>query len=217
MSQENYPFYFAPLMSLLMYAGAGQFLAVGLLSTNASFTTFLIAQLVLNLRHIFYGFSLINKFQNHKKLKPYLIFTLTDETYSLLNTIKIPSSLKEEKVYFFISFLNHLYWITGTILGSLLGIILSKNFNVNLMGIDFSLNCLFAVLFIEQILNTKEKLPIIIGICSSLISIILWKFNIINSGNNVLLYSILFGIGTLLLFKRKHFYNKNQEEINERQ
>lgn len=87
----GYHWIYAFLMSLLIYAGAGQFLVVALLAAGAGLTEFVIATLLLNLRHAFYGLSLLEKFSNVGKVKPYLIFALTDETYALLTTTEVPA------------------------------------------------------------------------------------------------------------------------------
>lgn len=146
-------------MSIFMYAGAAQFIAIGLFSAGTPLSAILITEALVNIRHIVYGLSLITKYKNSKKWKPYLIFALTDETYSLLTTIDAPKDSKSEDFYGLVSLLNHSYWVTGSVLGALIG-----NFiPFDLTGVDFALTALFAVLTVEQLLKTKDIIPILVG------------------------------------------------------
>ena len=133
-----------------MYTGAGQYLAVGLFAVNASFSSILITEILLNLRHIVYGLSLIREFDGIGKCKPYLIFALTDETYSVLTNTKCPQNINKKKFYLGVSALNHFYWVTGSLIGAFLGKILQSKTNIDFGGIDFALTALFAVLFIVK-------------------------------------------------------------------
>ena len=117
----GYHWIYAFLMSLFVYAGSVQFLAVALLAAGAGLTEFAIATLLLNFRHAFYGLSLLDKFSGVGRVKPYLIFALTDETYALLTTTDIPQGSSKSRFYFYIAALDHLYWIAGSVLGAVLG------------------------------------------------------------------------------------------------
>lgn len=142
----GYPWWLALFMSIFIFAGAGQFVAIPLFATNTSIIVILITELLLNIRHIVYGLPLINKFKECKKFKAYLIFSLTDETFSLLTTTNVPVDVKEEDFYFMISLLNHFYWVVGSIIGALAGLLIP----FDMTGVDFSLTALFAVLTINQ-------------------------------------------------------------------
>lgn len=183
----GYHWVYAFLMSLFIYAGSGQFLAVALLAAGAGLTEFVLATLLLNLRHAFYGLSLLEKFSDVGRVKPYLIFALTDETYALLTTTDIPSGKSKSKFYFYIAVLDHLYWIIGSVLGALLGSVL----DLNLEGMSFVLTALFVVLTLEQYFSSKICFPFIAAVGAGVLSLLFF------SSDNMLLASIV--LGTLIL------------------
>jgi 4-azaleucine resistance transporter AzlC len=193
----GYHWIYAFLMSLLIYAGSGQFLAVALLAAGAGLTEFVIATLLLNLRHSFYGLSMLEKFSDVGRIKPYLIFALTDETYALLTTTEVPPGGSKSRFYFYIAALNHLYWIIGSLLGALLGSLLK----LNLEGMSFVLTALFVVLTIEQYFSSHVRFPFIAAIGAGILSLILF------SPDNMLLASIV--IGTLILIAREKLVKEN--------
>lgn len=158
-------FLWALFMSLFIYAGSMQFVAVNLLATGASFLSTALMTLMVNARHLFYGLSMLDKYKDTGKFKPYLIFALTDETYSLTATNSVPEGLHKGVFYFMISLLNQIYWITGSVIGAILGSLIS----FNPKGIDFVMTALFVTIFLEQWLSTKEHLPAIIGIIITLV------------------------------------------------
>lgn len=167
---KGYSFWWALLMSCTIYAGAGQYAAVDLLSSGASLITTVVMTLIINARHFFYGFSLLDKYKGTGKAKPYMIFALTDETYSLVCTAKIPEGVDEKKYYFFLSLLDQLYWITGCTIGALLGTFIPFDST----GIDFAMTALFVVIFVEQWLSTKEHLPAILGAVTTLVCLFIF-------------------------------------------
>lgn len=193
----GYHWIYAFIMSLLIYAGAGQFLTVALLAAGASLTEFVIATLLLNLRHAFYGLSLLDKFSDVGKVKPYLIFALTDETYALLTTTEVPKGGSKSRFYFYIAALDHIYWIAGSVLGAVLGSML----NLNLEGMTFVLTTLFVVLTIEQYFNSSVRFPFIAAVGAGAASLILF------SPDNMLLISII--LGTLILIVREKLMQGN--------
>ena len=184
---------YATLMSIMIYAGAGQFMAVGLLANHAGFIEVAITTLLLNSRHLFYGISLLSKFKARGWRKFYLIFGLTDETYSLLTGTRVPKDRKEADFYLLITALNHSYWIIGSTVGAIIG----ANMSVDTTGLDFTLPALFMVLAIEQYKVIRESRPFIMAGAVAFLSI--WLF----SRDNMLLMSILLSIVVLLLFRRK--------------
>lgn len=167
---KGYSFLWALLMSCTIYAGAGQYAAVDLLSSGASLITTAVMTLIINARHFFYGFSLLDKYKGTGKAKPYMIFALTDETYSLVCTAKIPEGIDEKKYYLFLSILDQLYWITGCTIGALLGTFIPFDST----GIDFAMTALFVVIFVEQWLDTKEHLPAILGAVTTLVCLFIF-------------------------------------------
>lgn len=180
---------YATLMATVIYAGAGQFMAVGLLANHAGFIEVAITTLLLNSRHVFYGISLINKFKTSCWRKFYLIFGLTDETYSLLTGSRPPEDKEETDFYLLITALNHSYWVLGSTLGAILG----ANMTVNTSGLDFTLPALFVVLAIEQYKVVRESRPFVMAGAVAFLSI--WLF----SRDNMLLMSILLSVIVLLL------------------
>ncbi|CZE48335.1 AzlC family ABC transporter permease [Campylobacter geochelonis] len=138
------------LMSFVVYAGSGQFLLVTLFSAGATLVEIFVATFLLNLRHIFYTTTLLEDILKLKN-KFYVMFALTDESFALLKTLKIDDENKD-KTYFYIVFLNQIYWIVGTILG----IVVGKNLQIDYSGIEFSLVALFVVLAIELFKSNKN-------------------------------------------------------------
>jgi len=185
---------YATLMATVIYAGAAQFMAVGLLANHAGLMEVAITTLLLNSRHLFYGISLINKFKTHWLRKFYLIFGLTDETYSLLTGTSPPKGKDQTDFYLLITVLNHSYWIIGSTLGAILG----ANMSFNTTGLAFTLPALFTVLALDQYKSVRESWPFVMAGSVAFLSI--WLF----SRDNMLLMSILLSIIVLLLLRRKH-------------
>lgn len=159
--------YLAPLMSLLVYAGAAQFVAVSLLVNHASLLQILSATFFINLRHIFYGISFLGKFPNKFFKKMYMIFGLTDESYSILTSLPEKYS---EKFSFYVILFSHAYWVIGSLLGALLGMWVS----VDLKFLGFTLVELFVILTIEQIYVVRNAWPFIMALLFSLVAMLIW-------------------------------------------
>lgn len=147
------------LCSLSIYAGSGQYLLVSLISANASLTTVAVMTLLLNCRHIFYGLSFLEQFRAMGKAMPYMVFSLTDETYSLLCSLKTPEDVDPKAMRLTVAVLDHVYWIAGSVIGGLLGGVLPFDST----GIDFAMTALFVVIFIEQWKGSKCHIPAFIG------------------------------------------------------
>ena len=144
--EKGYHALWAMFMSLVIYAGSGQYLAVSFFAPQVNFFQIILMEFMVNIRHIFYGLSLIGRFENTGKKKPYLIFSLTDETYSLYFITKTPAGVREDQFLFAIAVLDHSYWILGSGIGALLGRLLP----FNAAGIDFAMTALFLVILAEQ-------------------------------------------------------------------
>jgi 4-azaleucine resistance transporter AzlC len=183
MSDAGYPWTLALLMSVVMYAGAGQYIAVGLLASGAGLLEAVIVQLVVNARHIAYGITMFKKFNASGACKPYLIFALTDETFALLSSLDdapVPPGQPDRGEYYgrdtrerglfmlYVSALDHLYWIAGTLIGAFAGAFLPFSFE----GISFALTALFIVLMIEQIMRVKKALPFIVSALAAVLAVI---------------------------------------------
>ncbi len=141
---------FSPLwpvvISVIVYAGSLQYLGVSLMASAVNPVYGFLMSFMLNARHLFYGISMLDKYRDIKRFKPYLIFALTDETFSVLCGENPPAGMDRDKVYFWIAFLDHCYWVLGTALGALLGSLIS----FDTAGMDFVLTALFVVIFTGQ-------------------------------------------------------------------
>ena len=168
--RAGYGFLWVLSMSLLIFAGSMQYVGVGLLAGGASVLTVILTTVMVNARHLFYSISMIDRYKNAGKYKPYMIFALTDETYSLLCDGKTPDPDYADLYRFLVSLFNHLYWITGCLLGSLLGAVLP----FSTAGIEFSMTALFIASFTEQWLHTREHIPALTGFLSTLLCLLIF-------------------------------------------
>lgn len=169
--EAGYNVLWAILISFVVYAGSGQFLLVSLLSTAASLPTVAFMTLFVNSRHIFYGLSYIETFRKGRWRYPFMIFTLTDETYSVNTSFRtVPSDVDEVKARYYIGLFDHIYWIMGTIIGSLAGQLIPIDFT----GVDFSMTALFVVIYIDQMLASKNKITGIVGIVCAIVCLIIF-------------------------------------------
>ena len=183
----------AAAMSTLIYAGSMQYVAIGLLSGGASLITAALTTLMVNARHIFYGISMLQKYRAVGPRKPYLIFALTDETYSLVcsDTLPVPKE-QRNRYYLLVSLFNHLYWIMGSVLGAVVGSLIS----FNTRGIDFALTALFVTVFWDQWLSNKKHAPALIGVGASVLCLLLF-------GADSFLIPAMLLIALLLLLTQK--------------
>lgn len=160
----------ALLMSLLIYAGSAQFLAVELLAAGATLTQVALLTFLLNFRHLFYGLSMIEKYRGTGIRKLYLIFGLTDETYALLTGYGAPVGLGEKDYYLAVTLMNQFYWVAGSIFGSVAGSIIP----FDTTGIDFAMTALFAVLVVEQWKTNKNHIPALLGFAVTIAALFLF-------------------------------------------
>lgn len=160
LASEGFHVGWAVFMSVTIYAGAMQFVAIPLLSAPFNLVSTVFITLTVNARHLFYGLSMLEKFRESGPLKPYMIFSLTDETYSLLCSVKVPEGVDRKWFFFFIALLNHSYWILGGIVGCLAGHLIPFDST----GIDFAMTALFLVIFVEQWESSKNHLPALLGL-----------------------------------------------------
>jgi len=163
MNSKGYSAGWSILMSACIYAGAMQFVAVTLLSSAFNPLNAFIITLVINARHLFYGISMLEKFSTAGKKKPYLIFGLVDETFSILCSTEPPPGVDRNWFMFFVTMLNQIYWITGATLGGILGSMVS----FNTKGIDFVMTALFVVIFINQWKSQQQHSPALVGLAAS--------------------------------------------------
>ena len=164
-AEKGYSFLWAALMSILVYAGSGQYLAVNFFVPGISIFQVVFMTLMVNIRHVFYGISLLERFNGMGKKKWYMIFSLTDETYSLLCTTKIPEGIDEGKFLFAIASLDQVYWVAGSIIGAVAGSVLPFNSE----GIDFAMTALFVVIMVEQWMEKQNRPSVVIGLVCGLV------------------------------------------------
>ncbi len=169
-AEKGYSFLWAILMSVMVYAGSGQYLAVNFFVPGISFLQVIFLTFMVNVRHVFYGVSLLEKFNRVGKKRWYMIFALTDETYSLLCTTKIPKGVEEDKFLFAISVLDHGYWVLGSAIGAIAGTLLP----ISSEGIEFAMTALFVVIFIEQWMEKKNRIPELVGVAVAIVALLIF-------------------------------------------
>lgn len=167
---RGYDWWWAPLTSVVIYAGSMQFVAVELLASGASLVTAAVMALAVNFRHLFYGVSMLEKYRDAGAAKPYLIYALSDETFSLVCSPTLPGDVDEKLYYLLVTLLDQSYWIVGSALGSLAGGLLTFSTE----GIDFAMTALFVVIFIEQWEKAGTHLPALTGLAVSLACLLIF-------------------------------------------
>ena len=166
LQQAGYAWPWALLISGIVYAGSMQFVLVGMLGGGfASLLSVALTTLSVNSRHLFYGLSFLDTFRQMGKARTYMIFSLTDETYSLLCGVAIPPQLDARRVRLWMSALDHSYWVAGSVAGAALGSVIP----FDLTGIDFAMTALFVVIFVDQWRTAQSHLPAGIGLAFGLI------------------------------------------------
>ena len=169
--EAGYTVLWAILISVVVYAGSGQFLLVSLLSSAASLPTVAFMTLFVNSRHIFYGLSYVETFKKGGWRYPFMIFSLTDETYSVNTSIHtVPANVDEVMARYFIGLFDHIYGILGSVIGALAGQLIPIDFT----GVDFSMTALFVVIYIDQMIEAKNKFAGIIGIVCAVLCLIVF-------------------------------------------
>ena len=190
----GYNWVWAIIISVLVYAGSGQFLLVSLLASNAGLSDIALMTFFVNSRHIFYGISFIERFRSYGWRYPFLIFSLTDETYGVNSSFStVPKGVDEGNARFLIGLFDHMYWIIGSVIGSLAGQLIKIDFT----GIDFSMTALFTVIFIEQMRASKSKFPGIIGLFCATVCLLIF------GANNFMLPSLIITVAILLGAKQR--------------
>ena len=151
----------------LVYAGSLQFVMVPFMAAGTSLATVALTALMVNARHIFYGLSFIERFSRMGAWRPYMIFSLTDETYSVF--CSLPGE-ETDGVMTRISLYDQMYWVTGSVVGGLL----ATNLPFDLTGIDFSMTALFVTVFVEQWTGTREHRPALLGVGATVLCLALF-------------------------------------------
>lgn len=158
--------------SVLVYAGSLQYLGVTMLMGGFAPLEALVMSLMLNARHLFYGVSMLEKYGKFQKRwrKWYAVFGLTDETFSIVCHEEIPKELNADKVYLWITVLDHAYWVVGSVIGAWVGALI----RFDTTGLDFALTALFVVIFTEQWNQKEGHMPAVLGVAASILCIVLF-------------------------------------------
>lgn len=165
MGSKGFAFYWSILMSAVTFAGSMQFVAISLLTAAFDPLSAFLLTLMVNARHLFYGVSMLERYEKTRWKKWYLIFGLCDETFSIVCSVEVPEGVEPGWFYLFVTLLNQSYWVGGTALGALFGSL----FNFHTQGIDFVMTALFVVIFINQWRERRNHLPALIGVAVSVI------------------------------------------------
>lgn len=200
LQQAGYNFLWALFMSIIIFAGTMQYMAIPFLVAQTDLVTVAITTLLVHFRHFVYGLSFIETFKSFGKRKYYMMFAMTDETYALLCMAKASNNKYNkdelESYMFYVSLLDHLYWITGCVLGALAGSLITFNTE----GIDFAMTALFIVICVEQWKTAKTKIPTFLGFGIAIISLIIF------GADNMLIPSIVL-IVTMFIVNRPKLEN----------
>lgn len=165
----GYNFIWAFFMSVTIYAGSGQYMEVELLNTGAGLATVAAMTLILHFRHLVYGLSMLEKFKGMGLKKLYMMFSLTDETYALLASARVPERVDPHAYYFAIALLDHSYWILGSVIGAVAGAMLQ----FNTAGVEFAMTALFLVIAVDQWQNARSHLPALLGLGATMAALLL--------------------------------------------
>lgn len=165
MNVSGFPFWYPMLMSLTIFAGSMEFVTVNLLLSAFDPLRAFLMTLMINARHIFYGISMLEKYKGTGKKKIYLIFGMCDESFSINCTAKIPDGIDRSWFMFFVTLLNHFYWVFGATLGGIFGSLI----RFNTEGLDFVMTALFVVIFLEQWIKDREHTSALVGLLLSFV------------------------------------------------
>lgn len=194
LNAAGYNFIWAFFMSLTIYAGSAQYLEVTLLSTGAALAEVALLTLILHVRHIVYGLSMLEKFRDVKGFKKfYLIFSLTDETYALLSSAQVPVGVDPHSYYLWVAVLDHSYWIIGSVIGAVAGALI----RFNTEGIDFAMTALFVVIAVEQWQTYKSHLPALLGAAAAVVGLL------VAGADNMLIPALCIIIAGLLVLRTR--------------
>ncbi len=151
-------------MSIFIYAGSAQILGVSLLAAGTPPLEAAVLTFILNLRHLVYGLSMLEKYRGMGKRKLYMIFSLTDETYALLSSAVPPPDVDEHDFYFTVSLLDQSYWVLGSLLGALVGTAI----RFSTEGADFAMTAMFLVIAVSQWKSAGSHLPALLGAAAAI-------------------------------------------------
>lgn len=170
MNAKGYGPLWSFLMSAIAFCGSMQFVGITLLTVAFNPIQAFLLALMVNARHLFYGISMLQKYRGIGKVKPFLIYVLCDETFSIVCHAEPPENINKTYFYFFVSFLDYSYWVIGSVLGGFIGNLVS----FNTKGLDFVLTALFVVIFLDQWLEKKNRIASLTGLLCSTACLIIF-------------------------------------------
>jgi 4-azaleucine resistance transporter AzlC len=196
MEEAGFHWYYALLTSLTVYTGAFQFVLITFLSSGASLITIALTALLMNSRQTFYSLTFVEEFRGMGKKLPYMIHTMTDETYAINCSLQQEDSNRKD-IMFWVAFFSRCYWMTGAVIGGVIGQLIP----FELEGIDFCMTALFVIIFIDQWEKNKNHLPAILGLAVAGICLMIF-------GQRNFMLAALLAVSGILLFLRE----KEEEE-----
>ncbi|MEN6594911.1 MAG: AzlC family ABC transporter permease [Clostridiaceae bacterium] len=204
MMKAGYSFLWTGLTSVTVLAGSLQFLMLDFFASGVPIGTIIVMALLLNSRHIFYGLSFVEKFKEYGPWKYFMIYSLSDESYSLLCSSKPQEGTNEKTVNLFSSGFVVFYWTTFSMLGGLIG----SWITFDTTGIDFALTALFVVILLDQMRGAKNLLPVGIAAVSCVICILVF------GTSNFILPSLAITVAALLIFRTQMGFTQSRKEDN---
>ena len=191
MNVSGFSFWYPMLMSLTIFAGSAEFVAVNMLLGAFNPLQALAMTLMINARHLFYGISMLDRYKGTGWKKFYLIFGMCDESFSINYTVDIPKETDRGWFMFFVTFLNHMYWFTGATLGGIFGALI----DFNTEGLDFVMTAMFVVIFMEQWMKDRQHTSALLGLGLSLLCLVLF------GSENFIIPAMLAILGVLTLLR----------------
>ena len=202
MRAAGFSFWYPLLISLIVFGGSLQFVIVSmLLSPYAPVQTFFMA-LMVQARHLFYGIAMLDKYKGTGLKKPYLIFAMCDETFSVNCAAEVPPDVDRGWFYFFVSLLDRFYWVAASTLGGLLGSVL----RFNTEGLDFVMTAMFVVILTEQWLKEKTPVSEWIGLTAGVLCLLIF------GADSFLIPTMVCILAALTLLRRPLEHNFAKEE-----
>lgn len=192
MNVSGFSFWYPMLMSLTIFAGSVEFVAVNLLMGAFNPLQALAMTLMINARHLFYGISMLDKYKGAGWKKFYLIFGMCDESFSINYTADIPEDIDKSWFMVFVTVLNHFYWFSGATLGGFLGPLI----HFNTEGLDFVMTAMFIVIFMEQWLKDKNHTSALLGLGLSAVCLVAF------GSDNFLIPAMAAILGVLTLLRK---------------
>lgn len=196
MNVSGFSFWYPMLMALVIFAGSVEFITVNMLLNPFNPLQALAMALMINARHLFYGISMLDRYKNAGWKKFYLIFGMCDESFSINYSVKIPEGIDRFWFMFFVTLLNHLYWVSGATLGGLLGSVITFSTE----GLSFAMTALLVIIFLEQWLKDSVHISELLGLGISLLCLIIF------GADGFIIPSMLLLLALLTLLRRRMEY-----------